>query len=177
MPIGEALIEVNYELTWRDFLSAIKLSRPRIARYVTWLLALFAVVAVVGEIVLLAFSKENLRLQLAAMSLRPLVVLAVLWWLLARFGIYLSAKKQFRGSPGSQVPINLVILEEGLRFKTSLSDSTTSWKSFIKYSENSEVFVIRPSPVIFNVIPKRAFTEDQIRVFRETLQRNMPATR
>ena len=177
MPIGEALIEVNYELTWRDFLSAIKLTRPRSARYVTWFLSLFGLAAAIGEIVLFVFSRENPQLQKSAMSLLPLAVLAVVWWLLAHFGIYVAAKKQFRGSPGSQVPINLVVSDEGVCFKTSLSESRTSWKSFIKYSENAEVFAIRPSPVIFNVIPKRAFTEEQIKMFRETLQRNLTSTR
>jgi len=178
MPPGEDFIEVNYELTWGDFLAAIKLTRPRFAKAVTWFLAAFALVAVIGEAVLfLASSAENPQRQRVAMNLLPMAALAVVWWMLAYFGIYLSAKKQFRGSPSSQVPIHLMISEEGLRFETSLGESRTSWRSFIKYSENPQVFVIRPSPVIFNVIPKRAFTEDQVKAFQAILHRNVHQTR
>jgi|HubBroStandDraft_6_1064221.scaffolds.fasta_scaffold138088_4 hypothetical protein len=92
------------------------------------------------------------------------------WMLLApRF----FSKRQFRNNPMAQSPITVDISEAGFRFHNAHADSNVAWSAYVGWEESKSVFVIMPQPRIYVTIPKRAFTEEQVREFREILRRNI----
>jgi hypothetical protein len=98
------------------------------------------------------------------------VLLIGFYWLCP----YYSARKQFSGSPSAKLLINVEASEDGLHFKTDESDSSTTWRTFVKWRERKTVFVLFSSPVVFYVLPKRAFAPEQVEELREMLKRNVP---
>jgi len=47
------------------------------------------------------------------------------------------------------------------------------WDHYIKWIEDDSVFVLFSSPLIFVLIPKRAFDSDQLHQFKETLRQKI----
>lgn len=85
-----------------------------------------------------------------------------------------SAERQFYKNPLAKEKITLHVQEGGLRFVTESSDATVSWKRYGKWLEDECVFVLFPTPQLFVTIPKRAFSPDDLPLFKETLRRNIP---
>jgi len=64
--------------------------------------------------------------------------------------------------------------EVGLHFRSANTDAAVSWKHYIKWIEDESLFVLFSSPLIFVLIPKRAFDDGQLPVFKETLREKIP---
>jgi YcxB-like protein len=98
---------------------------------------------------------------------------AIGWFVLTWAAPWVSARRQFRGSPSARSPIALGISEAGLDIHSAHADSRVSWSAYVAWAERTSVFVILPQPRIFVPIPKRAFNEGQLAEFREILRRNV----
>jgi hypothetical protein len=83
---------------------------------------------------------------------------------------YLNARRQFRNTPSAQGLITLKVQDEGLHFHSPNTDASVSWKHYIKWIEDGSVFVLFSSPLIFVIIPKRAFDTDQLPRFKDILR-------
>lgn len=103
----------------------------------------------------------------------PLYVLFILWTLLYWGSPYLSARSQFRGSRAAKAPITLDITDTGLQFRSQHVDSKVDWTAYVKWLEQKTIFALFSNPKIFVVIPKRAFTVDQVSEFRELLRQHV----
>lgn len=164
-------MEVNYQLTVDDFRSAFKAYRTRtpLRRWVTWLYRGFAVLVLAtgGIALILAPSRYLVH------NLIPLYVIFIVWILILWVSPNLSARSQFRGSPSAKAPITLDATDAGLKFRSQHTDSESEWSAYVKWLEEETIFCIFPNPKIFIVIPKRAFTVDQLSEFRELLKRHV----
>jgi hypothetical protein len=162
-------MQVTYQLTAEDFRQGILSHYSK--RFIFRMTLSVAVLLIAAETLLWAILPDR-RLVL---DIFPVAVFAAFciafYWLCP----YYLARKQFTGSPSAKLTINLEASEDRLHFKTEESDSSASWRSFVKWRERKSVFVLFTSPVVFFVFPKRAFTAEQIEEFREMLKRNIPA--
>jgi hypothetical protein len=103
-------------------------------------------------------------------NLIPLYILFILWTLVFWASPYLSARSQFRGSPSANAAITLAITDAGLQLHSQHTDSKVGWSAFAKYLEEKAIFALFTNPKVFIVIPKRAFTVEQVSEFRELLR-------
>jgi hypothetical protein len=163
-------MEIRYQLTPDDFLNAMRVARSSFFKWLFRILSLFAIALVFVELYLLVFLASNERAQNAALNLRPLVIFLVIWVVFVTLMPRFSARSQFRGTPVANLPVTLTASDEGLRFRTPASEASINWSAFAKFIEGKDVFVHYASAKAFGVIPKRAFTPEELRAFRELVK-------
>ncbi len=163
-------MKVTYQLTASDFLQGMQAYRRKSASgwFIRVVVILMLVVSVLG-ILTIAMNRDRQSFN----SFQPFFILTAVWCCLYWGAPYLSARRQFRGSPSANAPTTLGIDDSGLRFGSQHADSSVAWSAFVKYLEGKDVIALFTSPLCFKVIPKRAFTAEQLTQFRETIQRNI----
>jgi len=164
-------MEVNYQLTIDDFRCAIKAYRIR-TPFRLWTVRFgigFTTLVLATGVILLFLAPHSDAFH----SLIPLYILFILWNLIFWAVPYLSARSQFRGSRAAKAPITLEVTDAGLQFRSQHTDSKVGWSAYVKWLEEKTIFALFPNPKIFIVIPKRAFSVDQIGEFRELLREHV----
>jgi hypothetical protein len=164
-------MEVNYQLTVDDFRRAIKVYRTR-TPFLRWTVRFgigFAILVLATGVILLILAPHGGAFQ----NLMPLCILFMFWITIMWASPYLSARSQFRGSPSAKAPITLDVSDAGLQFRSQHTDSKVDWSAYVKWLEEKAIFAIFPNPRVFIVIPKRAFTVDQVSEFRELLRQHV----
>ena len=168
-------MQVTYTLTAIDYRDALIAYRNRnfLSR---WALPSFAFLlvpwaAMQGYLELKGAAQSWLRWSL------PLTLFGIwtplhFYWALPRY----SAQRQFSKTPSAKEKITLTVREGGLHFLSATTDGTVSWKRYVKWLEDESVFVLFPTPVIFVVIPKRAFSSEELAFFKEALRLNIPGS-
>jgi len=64
--------------------------------------------------------------------------------------------------------------DDGMRFEGQTFSSKVSWSHFGKFLEDDEVFVLyQQNQRIFNTVPKRSLSPEQITTLRQYLERNI----
>src|SRR5215813_3230913 len=153
---------IHYELTKDDFRRALLLHRRKNKRFslTVILLVLFTILGVVLPI--LAMRDEDHDLFLTVLP----IVIAIVFWMSFFVAPRTSAKKQFGSSPSSQGRIDMEVSESGIHFRSANAESTAKWQTFVRCLEDKWVLMLMSSAVMFVVIPKRAFTPEQLNEFR-----------
>jgi hypothetical protein len=95
------------------------------------------------------------------------------WFTFMLAGPSLSARRQFRYTPTAHRPMTIGASDAGLEIHSAHADSKVAWSAYMAWGEYKKVFIILPQPRIYVPIPKRAFTAEQEREFRELLRRNI----
>ena len=164
-------MEVTYQLTEDDYRQGLRVWRTRTALRL-WSLrissALMVVVFVMG-VVMLTWS-SNLELKYFSwfeLGL-PVVYFLSLW-----IAPGIQARMQYRRMPGAQSPITMTLSDSEVHVRSKHYDSHVNWSTYIGWAEGKSVFVLFPQPRIYVPIPKRAFSNEQIELFREILRRNV----
>ena len=86
-------------------------------------------------------------------------------------------KKIFTQQKELSLPVEFEFTETGVHTSNELGNSTRPWTHFIKWKENKEVIMLYHSDVLFNMIPKRFFTDSQqIETFKSFLENNKVPT-
>jgi hypothetical protein len=106
-------------------------------------------------------------------SFAPSMVLLALLLIFVPATRWLNARRQFRSAPSAQAPITMTVSDEGVAFRSQYTDSKVAWSLFVRWLDGKSVFALLQSNVVFNVIPKRAFSPDQLAEFREILRRKI----
>jgi hypothetical protein len=102
--------------------------------------------------------------------LTPLVVLFVAWFVFfLRVAPWWKARNQFRKQPSAHGQITMVLDEAGVHLRWDGSTSDLAWKNYIRWVEGKNQFLLYQSPALFNMVPKRALTPEQIVEFRVML--------
>lgn len=165
------MIEVTYHLTADDFYQAILAyrDRGRVMRFSSRFLTVIGIL-MVPMVVFVAVMKPEMQMF---HQLVPFVAIALFWvgffWWMPKW----SATKQFKGSPASQGQVTLTASTAGVRIKSQQSESNSNWNAYIRWLENKRVIVLFTSPLVFVVIPKQSFSEDQLTSFRALLRDNI----
>jgi len=168
-------MEVSYQLTVDDFRRAIKAYRTR-TPFLRWTVRVgigFAILVLATGVTLLILEPHGDAFR----NLIPLYILFSLWTLAFWGAPYLSARSQFRGSRAAKAPMTLDVTDAGLQFRSQHTDSKVDWSAYVKWLEEKTIFALFPNPKIFIVIPKRAFTVDQVSEFRELLRQHVKPER
>lgn len=165
-------LHVTYELCSADYRDVFVAYRKAsfFRRWLQRIIVSLATLILGLEIALFIIDQSNPNVHNAYLNLRPLAVLAVLWLLVFLVFPHFNARKQFQNSPSSQGTIRLEADDKGIHVISAITDTKTEWTAYVRWLEGSEVFAVMSSPVVFMVIPKRAFTPEQLTLFRELLR-------
>jgi hypothetical protein len=168
-------MQIDYEITERDFYDGLIASRNS-KRFNYWLVLLvkfFAGIMLLLYLVLIISSHGTVREQSTLLNLRPLAFLCVFWLIILYAGPWYYARKQYRSQPAVQGKRTLIADNESLSFHGEGIDFSANWNKFIRYSEGRTVFNLYTSSTLFQVIPKRRFTKEELAEFRELLSCNV----
>jgi hypothetical protein len=164
-------MQIDYELTQRDFIDAFTAHRYRsVVR--KWLIRLLMSITLILAVVLLIglIVKPNAQ---DAKILMPYFVFAFLWigamLVLPRW----SVRKQFLKQPGAQGPRTVLIDATGAHWRWNGGSSEIAWKNYIRALEGRSQFLLYTSPACFNIIPKRALSSDGLLELRRILKQNI----
>lgn len=85
-----------------------------------------------------------------------------------------QAKKTYQKSPLLSNEVTLHISGKGIQHDKKTNTALLSWNHFTKYHENEKYYLIYTSNYQFNVIPKRAMNERELKEFQTYLDKYIP---
>jgi YcxB-like protein len=85
--------------------------------------------------------------------------------------------KRYRTDQRFKQEFKLQVSENGLHFMSPSVESQSDWRAAVRYLESDDIFMLFSAPMIFAVIPKRAFSPGDADAFRDLLARNVQAPR
>ena len=91
------------------------------------------------------------------------------------FRLRLSAKLAFRRDVAAQGKVEVTASQAGIQFLSARGTADLKWDAFLRYTETKNLFMLYPQSRLFNIIPKRAFTPQDLQEFRQALQQNLAA--
>lgn len=166
-----ASIKITFQLTAADYYYGLLVWRS-LKPWRRWLIqcAYLVVALTVPMAILLVSLRPNLE---SLKSSGEILGFAVVWFGFMLGSPWISAKRQFAGTPSAQSPMAVEASDEGLVVQTAHGNSNVGWSAYIAWAEGKSVFAVLPQPRIYIPIPKRAFTAEQLSEFRELLRRNI----
>jgi hypothetical protein len=81
--------------------------------------------------------------------------------------IPITTRRTYRKHKALHRPCTLSWSESGLTVTGDSGEWKISWSDYLKWAENAEIFVLYQAPRLFNMLPKRALTPEQIADFRQ----------
>ena len=120
-----------------------RLSRKRSAYYA---------LAAAGLFGLAVFAKSD-TIQFAAFFG---LVGGVIGYLVIRHGLApWQTRRQYRVYRAAQEPLDIELEDEGLRFRSSSTDSLLKWEHLMQWRENQEFVLVYQNPRLYHIIPKK----------------------
>lgn len=87
-------------------------------------------------------------------------------------------EKKWKSEPSISEPLVVTITEDEIIVKSPYEEGITKWKAFTHYIETKNLFLIFRQQNVFNVVPKRAFeNQDMENKFRNLLQKEFITAR
>jgi hypothetical protein len=164
-------VEISYQLTEDDYRQGYKAFRRRTA-FSRWSIRIgrACFVLLLASAVLLSLRGPNKSFS----NLFPLWGLLAFWaWIIWGCPYYI-ARKMMKGSRNASLPHTLIVSDNGLSSRSSMSESKVTWDLLVGWVEVERVFSLFPSAVSYYPIPKRAMTDSQQNEFRILLQTKIP---
>lgn len=114
----------------------------------------------------------SLVLPVAALALFAMVaavsIFAVPPLIVVLFGRR-AARRNLKAVPAFQAPLHYSWSEEGISCETVSGRSFLRWPAFRRWLEDGELLMVWPHPLTYQLLPKRAFTPEQIDEIRAFL--------
>jgi hypothetical protein len=141
-------MQVNYELSQRDFLDAFKAHRKRstVLKWVLWVGMAFVFTLAVTNLILVVSFPGSEGMSTAALPL----ALACLWALVAW-----AARNQYRNQPAAKGSKTLLLDAAGLDWRWNTGSADVAWTHRFRFLESERQFLFYSSPVCFNIAPKQ----------------------
>jgi len=163
-------MHVDYEISENDDLDgqrlAIKNSSVRMVRWMPFVLPCFGALGVV-------FLVHGILTQGFSVSVLPGMVFA-LFFLSIPLWSKLTQKNHYAKSNALHGRLTLDVDDSGIHFGGPITSAQIAWAYFGKFFEDERVFVLyQKNQAIFHMVPKRAFSADQVAGFRQYLQQNV----
>lgn len=95
----------------------------------------------------------------------PVLMMLALWWAIYRF----TVRRSMTLAPQMREPRQCTITPEGLNVAAETFTSTYTWDEFQKKVETPEAFLLFTSAMTAVILPKRAFTPEQMTAFKTYL--------
>jgi hypothetical protein len=160
-------MQVTYELIQRDFYEAMIAHRDRkaLTRWSIRGLIVMALLLIMSAILLLVLKPDLNSLR----NLAPFPFLIAFWCLIIWGAPWWSARSQFKNQPGAKGQKALDVDPAGCHFQGNTGRSETEWSHFVMWLESKNLILLYQSPIVFMILPKRAFAPDQLSEFRALL--------
>jgi hypothetical protein len=104
----------------------------------------------------------------------PLLALAVFWALLLFVFPRMRIQYVFKRNPYLNQISTMEVSEEGILNESPNMRSQRNWSMFIRWAENSRMFMVYTAPNQFLLLPKRDFAPGEADQLRELLRRKLP---
>lgn len=151
-------MRIDYEISEGDFMKAqrlgIKQSRSVFNRWA------FSVVPVFGLVLLICIAFSVVQHGFSANLLPGLIV--PLGTLSFPFLITLKIRRLYVSSRNLHGPLSLDATDEGMHFQGPTFSSQVSWSYYSRFCEDENSFLIFQNQRLFNLIPKRHLSSEQI---------------
>jgi len=163
-------MHIEYEISQKDFVDgqrlAIKKSTIRVIRWMSF------VMPTVGLVLLIFLISVGVR-QGLSVRLVPGLVMS-LWFLSIPLLNRRGQKKVYAKSTSMHGELSLDVDEAGIRFLGPTFSSNVSWDHFSRFLEDDKVFVLyQKGDRIFNILPKRTLTPEQMAGFRQLAEHHL----
>jgi len=159
----------DYEISEQDFLNAQLLAiRNSSARFVRWGRLVFPL----SGVVLLGFLAYALGQQGFSWRLIPGLVVCLIFISMP----LLNKRKQkqfYAKSTSMHGKLSIAVDENGLQFQGPTFSSRVDWTHFCRFVEDANAFLLYQNPQVFNIIPKRGLSQNQVETLRALLSQNM----
>ena len=167
------MVATSIHQAQEDFVEGLKAYRQR-STYHKWMWRLLPVIPIslVCLSIFLYFADSGTQ---ALSNLFPLLVLTVIWSFFLWISPWLGARTQFRKQPSAQMLKTLLVDDSGVHWRWDGGSADIDWKNYLKWQESKTQFLLYTSPVLFNMIPKRILTQDQVSEARLLLSENIAA--
>ncbi|WP_399696639.1 YcxB family protein [Xenophilus sp.] len=155
----------SFLITEDDYLAAMQLhARPR-----GWQWAFIAALALLCVLALL-FMRSPWReaglgglIGLAAMMLLTRFVIGPLVW-----------RRHYRRYPAIRQPMEIELLDTGLRLQSPSGESRLAWEQMVKWRENDRLVLVYVSPVLFHLLPRHALPAGfDVQALRDALAKHL----
>jgi len=82
-----------------------------------------------------------------------------------------QAKKVYINSPILSKEVSLRVSKKGIQYNKSANKELLPWDNFTKWKQNEKYYLLYTNHYQFNVIPKRALSEEQIKELEDYLEK------
>lgn len=157
-------MQITYKLTQSDFVQGMNWNTKRAT--ILWLVAW--ALLILGSLGILA--RLLLQSSPAMVNITPLCVLMICWAVLFLWVLpWWAARMFYRRQPSVEGPRTMLVDDSGVQWHWDGGSVSAEWRTFIRWYEGKNGFLLYSSPVLFNIVPKRAFSDDQVAEFRTLL--------
>ena len=81
--------------------------------------------------------------------------------------IPISTRRTYRKQKTLHRPYTYSWSETGLTITGTGGEWHVAWSDYLKWAENAQIFILYQAPRLFNIVPKRALTPEQIADIRQ----------
>jgi YcxB-like protein len=163
-------MRVDYEISEKDYLDgqrlAIQNSPVIMVRWTRLVMPSFGALLAV-------FLLHGLWTQPFSVSLLPGMAFSLFLLLLP----FLNIRKQktlYANSNALHGQLTLDVDDSGIQFEGPITSAKVNWAYFGRFFEDHRAFVLyQKNQAIFQMVPKRALSADQVALFRQYLEQNV----
>jgi hypothetical protein len=162
-------MQIEYAISEQDFMDAQRLairnSPMRLVRWTRWVLPLFGV----GLLIFLINAVVKQGFSMRAVPGLAFCLLFISLPLLNRN----NQKKLYAKTTSMHGKLSLEASDEGLQFRGPSFSSQVGWSNFCKFFEDEKSFVLYQNSQVFNIVPKRGLSPDQVTSLRGYLDQKI----
>jgi len=161
-------MEVRFQRTLGDYLEVIAAQRvTSLRRKILYVLA-FIPVYILGVILLMSFGLTQAQGSLALLAgmiiLGRLISFAYSRWL----------RRDFKRHPNFALPVRMWFDDSGVHSESDAWSAVTKWTAYLGRRETKNLFLLYLGARLADVIPKRAFSSDELIEFRKLVIAKLP---
>ena len=152
---------VSLTLTADDYVAANQLHCLKCFR--TWSALVVLAMLVLAYVIWMTIAHIDRWGPIGVIALNA-VFAAVVIFLIANYFLFIpiSTRRTYRKHKALHRPYTYSWSETGLAITSSSGEWHVAWSDYLKWDENALVFILYQAPRLFNILPKRALTPEQI---------------
>ena len=164
-------MEIQYRLKESDFRRAL-ITHRRARPVGRWFLPIGVISLLITALVIVTNSIGH-----KTDGTIPAILVAVYMVLCLWIAPYWTARSLFRKQPSARSIYTLVIDHSGIQSEWDGGSSNSLWKNYVRFLESEDAFLIYSAPILFRILPKRAFSTEQCEEFRSLAAQHIPPTK
>ncbi len=161
-------MEVHYQRAFADYEELLATQQARTLGHKIGSTVLWCGIYIVGSagLVALGVPQGRAMMAIAAVTVIPLLILAAIR--------PHRLRRDFLRHPNFARAERAQIDEAGLRVESEVGSSNTNWAAYIQWHETQNLFLLYLGARSVQVIPKRAFSSEQLVEFRRLVREKLP---